>query len=807
MRVSYLELRNYRRFKELKLQFPDGVIGILGLNGSGKSTIIEGLAWALFGNVDEVVRTSRESVRRAGASPGDTCSAILEFELGGVEYRIEREMGGKSLTMKASIRTENKILAEGDKTVKKMVEKLIGMDHKSFFVSVFARQKELNALQTVAAGERRKVVLRLLRIDGVDSILQSVRDDRRAIGERIAGAQSTLLDEQGRDREPSLRESLKELARAQGEASEQLLEAEKRERQAVDAVELVKKKRDELRKDVDAYNSTSKDLAAKKVAISSLVDREKRLDKRSEEATRLLEKLPALVVAEKSWSDIARKKEELDTEKSRSEKAQAISKDIESLLGEETELIKKLKIKKAAAGDPVQTAAQIRDVDNHRSECEAERSRISIRIGELQAQRLEKVDSSAKDRKKLDEIGKAGKEGVCPTCERTLEDRYELLIKKLRDGLSEAEVAVSNIDSEMGKLKLELSGTNNKAEALKRKRAALDQTLERLQRADAEIKSGEGELARLRDRLIKKREELAKIGEPKYSEEEHRKVKADYERLRVQHDEYIRIKGTQEELKRLTEEKREIRSSADRHALEEEGLKSLIKVLEPKKDLYEVAIKDLDQKTSNMNSVKDDVRKLSIQRDRAKGELTNTGKELERIERTKKNIEGDIKGSENLALLEDVLVSFRDHLIGRVVPTLSEITSKMIGTMTDGRYGRVELREDYEIQIDDQGTLYPVDRFSGGESDLANLGLRLAISRIIAERTGATPMNFLILDEIFGSQDPTRKRSLMTALAGLSSQFRQVFLITHIEDIKDLMNYVIRVDAQEDGTSTAELVG
>jgi len=141
-----------------------------------------------------------------------------------------------------------------------------------------------------------------------------------------------------------------------------------------------------------------------------------------------------------------------------------------------------------------------------------------------------------------------------------------------------------------------------------------------------------------------------------------------------------------------------------------------------------------------------------------------------------------------------------------VAPTLSDITSKMIGTMTDGRYGRVELGEDYEIQIDDQGTLYPVDRFSGGESDLANLGLRLGISRIIAERTGATPMNFLILDEIFGSQDPTRKRSLMTALVGLSSQFRQVFLITHIEDVKDLMNYVIRVDAQEDGTSRAELV-
>src|SRR5512136_1388719 len=99
MRISYLELKNYRRFKEFKLQFPDGIVGILGLNGAGKTTIIEAIAWALFGNVDEVVRTSKDSIRRTGAGPNDACSVWLEFELGGTEYRVEREMGGKSLSM------------------------------------------------------------------------------------------------------------------------------------------------------------------------------------------------------------------------------------------------------------------------------------------------------------------------------------------------------------------------------------------------------------------------------------------------------------------------------------------------------------------------------------------------------------------------------------------------------------------------------------------------------------------------------------------------------------------------------------
>ncbi|MCJ2533314.1 MAG: AAA family ATPase, partial [Candidatus Thermoplasmatota archaeon] len=157
MKISYLELKNYRKFRDLKLQLPDGVIGILGLNGAGKTTIIEAVAWSLFGNVEEVVRTNRESVRRLGVSRTDKVSVVLEFDLDGTEYRLEREMGGRNLSMKALLRSKGDIIAEGDRAVKSKVQDLVGMDHKSFFTSVFARQKELNELQNFAPAERKKV--------------------------------------------------------------------------------------------------------------------------------------------------------------------------------------------------------------------------------------------------------------------------------------------------------------------------------------------------------------------------------------------------------------------------------------------------------------------------------------------------------------------------------------------------------------------------------------------------------------------------------------------------------------------------
>jgi exonuclease SbcC len=139
----------------------------------------------------------------------------------------------------------------------------------------------------------------------------------------------------------------------------------------------------------------------------------------------------------------------------------------------------------------------------------------------------------------------------------------------------------------------------------------------------------------------------------------------------------------------------------------------------------------------------------------------------------------------------------------RIVPTLSSVSSEFFAEMTDSRYGGIELDEDYEMQVYDGREKLPLSRFSGGAADLANLSLRLAISRVLADRSG-NDINFLILDEIFGSQDQVRKRNIMSTLNRLEKQFHQIILITHIDDTKDYMNNVITIRELEDGTSTVE---
>lgn len=806
MRISYLELKNYRRFKELKLQFPDGVIGILGLNGTGKSTIIEGVAWALFGNAEEVVRTSREGVKRAGSAPSDTCSAILEFDLGGQEYRITREMGGRSLTMKAELKTKAKVLAEGDKPVRIMVEKLIGMDHKSFFTSVFARQKELNALQNVAAGERKKVVLRMLRIDAIDEVLKDVRADLRDAQSRIEGAQRTLLTEDGREREKVLADRLPDLEKAFGRAAEELEGAELAERKSVTAAEAARKTRDGLRKEVDAFNQAMSDLKAKRSAIVELRNREKTIAARLADAKERLKRLPELERSEERFKSSTDNKERLEKEKVKHDRATLIAKEVSADESDERRVAKELETAKGAALDPKEIEDKIAESERQLAECHAERNRNSGRIGELRARIKERKEASEKDKKKLLEIQAAGKDGVCPTCERTLHDAYELLMKKLRESSEEADAAIREALEETTRLEQDLKRLANKEEALGKRRANLDRQHVQVRQAEAATDAKAAELAKLSERLKKRRKELAEIGTVAFSDDEYASVKAQHEDLRKLHEEFLELRSLKAQADNYERELKDVRDSVARFVGEEEQYKSMVAMLEPKKEQYESAVQDLDRKNAALGQAKDASRRLGSIKEKAGTELEKTRADLEEIGRVKKAIERDRKASDELGLLVDVFSTFKDRLIGRIAPVLSELTSKGIEGMTEGRYSKVKLDEGYEIQIEDQGEMYPIDRFSGGESDLANLSLRLAISRIIADRTGAAPINFLILDEIFGSQDPNRKRSVMAALSKLSTQFRQIFLITHIEDVKDSMNYVIRVTEQEDGTSRAELV-
>src|SRR5258708_2777107 len=88
MRLNSLRLTNFRQHVDTFIEFDVGLTGIIGANGSGKTTILEAIAWALYGQ--DAARGKKDSIRSLRAGPAARVKVELDFELGGHRYRVER---------------------------------------------------------------------------------------------------------------------------------------------------------------------------------------------------------------------------------------------------------------------------------------------------------------------------------------------------------------------------------------------------------------------------------------------------------------------------------------------------------------------------------------------------------------------------------------------------------------------------------------------------------------------------------------------------------------------------------------------
>src|SRR5215211_1244061 len=95
MRLNSLRLTNFRQHCDTFVTFDTGLTGIIGANGSGKSTILEAIAWALYGQ--DAARGKKETIRSLRAGAGAKVRVELEFALGGHQYRVERGLTSAEL--------------------------------------------------------------------------------------------------------------------------------------------------------------------------------------------------------------------------------------------------------------------------------------------------------------------------------------------------------------------------------------------------------------------------------------------------------------------------------------------------------------------------------------------------------------------------------------------------------------------------------------------------------------------------------------------------------------------------------------
>ena len=193
MILSNLRIKNYKKYQDFTLDFYEGLTGIIGRNGSGKSTIFDAVSFALYGNI----RGEKDTIKNAKAGEKENVSVSLEFEIDGVNYKVVRELRGKSLVAKSTLYDNtDALISEGVKAVTDSIVKLIGMSEDAFMHTVFANQKELTALSGLKSEERKKIIRKLLGLEKIDKIEQEIRGRLTDLNRDIKNFGSILLSEE-----------------------------------------------------------------------------------------------------------------------------------------------------------------------------------------------------------------------------------------------------------------------------------------------------------------------------------------------------------------------------------------------------------------------------------------------------------------------------------------------------------------------------------------------------------------------------------------------------------------------------------
>lgn len=110
-----------------------------------------------------------------------------------------------------------------------------------------------------------------------------------------------------------------------------------------------------------------------------------------------------------------------------------------------------------------------------------------------------------------------------------------------------------------------------------------------------------------------------------------------------------------------------------------------------------------------------------------------------------------------------------------------------------------KLIETLDILIADAQGTRPYETYSGGEAFRINFSIRLALARLLAQRSG-TSLQLLIVDEGFGTQDREGCDRLVAAINAIASDFACILAITHIPHLKEAFQTRIEVSKTPDGS-------
>ncbi len=788
MTITNLILKNFKSYKYKEFEFSDGLTGIVGKNGAGKSTIFEAVFFALYGEI----KGDKEGIRYSAASSKEEVLVELLFEVDSKNYKIKREFRGKSLVQKAYLYDfKDELLAESAKEVTKRVSKLVGMSKDAFLHTVFASQKELTALGNLKNEERKKIVRKLLGLEKIDKIELLIKQNLTDLNRDIKSLNQILLSQQEIDR---LNQEINNLKRDKEKIKKELLKEEEslKEKEGIlsklqELLTVLKKQKEKFQKLISSkelLNQTLKNqnqnLKNSQIKLKELEEKQDEL-KNSKDFLASYKRLEEDIKKLQTQKELYLKKEGLLKEQEQlRQRYVEIKKDIEKLQ-QKVKDKDKLFIKKEKLEKELKTLQDsFLKVTKQEEDLNSKISGLNARANDLS--------------KKLKTIKSLGKDSPCPLCTRPLLDEYDKVLNSLAKELNFLYEQENNLaEKELKKLKSQKESLQKNLEEIKKNLHENIAQINIITSFEKDLKSKENEFKRVEKKGISNKDELKKLKDVDFDEE---KLSGFETLLKEQKPKYEELIGIKRLILEIPKVKEDIKNYESLIKKTQNGLKELEKEIKNHPFDEKIYTKE-EERYKTLLSQKDELyKKLSITKEKflkLESKISNLQNTLKRDDKQREYLQNTIKEKNDYEKLKIFLSEFKTKINSQISPRISQIASTLYSMITKGRYQHIEVSEEFDFFIYDEGVKYPIHRFSGGEIDLANLVLRIAISKSIAELNGSSEVGFLAFDEVFGSQDEERRYEILRAFNTIKEQYRQIFLISHENDIKQMCQRVIEV--------------
>lgn len=779
MRITKIHLFNFRSVENLTLDVAeDGLHALIGPFGSGKSSFLTGVRFALFGDNGDA--GANVDIRRRGCPEGQEAGCEVTFIQGQDTFVARRWLRRTNTKSKGAVeKTHASLTVNGRpvdgvtaRTLTKEMEDVLGMNARAFTSASMIPQGEVATLMKATPTEVQALIE---EHTGLDQVTRQRDTTRKQAREAEVAAEAL----------PGDAETVNELEVTLEQATQELQAATSMEENAradLDAVEVRARRAEEvvteLQRRQQAAMAHENRVVAARERVKSADDA---LDALRQEAN-------DLGVGLDFDSDAARASmEQLDRE------LQDIADTGRALTHARAHTAQV----EGQAADGMTRARQaehrIAELDDELNQLQQQVNQCTNQLVELAAQSNDATARQATALAESSRLGKAittlrndhGSGHCCPTCQQHVED-HAGLIESLAVAQRNADAQAQAIGQELHELRTRENTTKNAIQqataagrSLERERVDNLRAVDRATELTAQVAASQEKEKQARAAMRKLMEHTHQQAATMTDDELLELGRVVHKNLRHQQNRIAAAQGLYDRHQQATRNAqnamRDLEQLTEKHvgAPTEQDFNTAHGALADLRARLADARARHQQATTELASQQSVHAMVKLQYDTARCEWESKCEAV----RTARTLRGEA----------DVLTAFRADLLADYTNSICRSASDLLASF-GGEYVAFHLGEDFVPRAElADGTLVRTNILSGGESAMVGLAFRIGIT---LEITGGGMPDQIIGDEVTNYLDEDGRRAVLTAL---NSIFPSVLLISHTAEAEDYATRVHRV--------------